>query len=175
MTKDILDTSIQATIGSFCKQYEELVNLKSDIIHISDDTKTLNETTNGFSSKLIEHDNHISSLTTYFEELLDKMSVSNRVSNKIDVARLENEKKISNKILDIQAENIKTSLPLKWNYPLSYQSNLFLMISHTPTNWNFRFSKQLKSTNMHHSSPNTFPTWPYKVKLYFNLRNGGMP
>ena len=73
---------MQATIHSMLQQYkeycqyhnqkiytqfEELVNLKSDTIRLLDNTKVLIDTTTKCSSKLIEQDKCISSLTTYFE------------------------------------------------------------------------------------------------------------
>ena len=50
----------------------------------SEYTKVLKETTAKFTSKLIEQENNISSLNTSFEELLDKISVSNRFDSKIE-------------------------------------------------------------------------------------------
>ena len=67
---------LHRTVHTFAlKQHEELANLKSEALHLSEDTKLLKETTTKFLSNIIEQYTQISSLTTYFEELLDKMSV----------------------------------------------------------------------------------------------------
>ena len=50
----------------------------------------------------------IATLSKYFEELIDNLSVNNISSTKINTAKLETETKMSNNIEDIQADNIKT-------------------------------------------------------------------
>ena len=50
----------------FDKQLQELFNTKSETIRLSDNTKVLKEKTTTFSSKLIEQDKHIYSLTILF-------------------------------------------------------------------------------------------------------------
>ena len=71
----------------FDKQYKELVNIRSETLSITEDTKIIIETNTKFSSKLIKQGKHISSLTTPFQESLDKISVRNIVGINIEAAK----------------------------------------------------------------------------------------
>ena len=74
----------------------------------SEYTKVLKETTAKFTSKLIEQENNISSLNTSFEELLDKISVSNRFDSKIESYELDLEATIDMKFDKIKDDQVKT-------------------------------------------------------------------
>ena len=67
-------------------------------LRLWEDTKALKEPTSKFSSKLIDHVNHISILPTYFEERIGNMSFNNRVGDKTEAANFELEKTIKKKI-----------------------------------------------------------------------------
>ena len=58
----------------------------------------LKETNSKFSSKLIEQEKHIYSLTTLFEERPEKMSVRNRVVSNIVAAKQEMESTLELKL-----------------------------------------------------------------------------
>ena len=70
----------------FDKKYKELVNIRSETLSITENTKICIETNTKFSSKLIKKGKHISSHTTPFQESLNNMSVSNRVGIHIEAA-----------------------------------------------------------------------------------------
>ena len=90
VTKVILETVFQAMFDrskeQFYKQHEELVNIKSETLRLSEDTKVLKETTTKFLSRHIEQGKHISSLNSSFEELLKKTIFRNRVGRNIEAA-----------------------------------------------------------------------------------------
>ena len=60
-----------------------MVNIKSETIRLTEDTKFLKEETNKFWSSLVEKYNNISSIAASFEYQLGKMTVSNIVGRKI--------------------------------------------------------------------------------------------
>ena len=92
----------------FDKQLEEMVNIKQETIFLSEDTKVLKETTNKFSSKIIEQENHISSLTPHFEELFENMIVCNRFDRKVEAAKSKIEATIEMKLDYIKTYHMKT-------------------------------------------------------------------
>ena len=61
----------------------ELVDIKSETLHLSEDIKFLKEKTNKFSSKLVEHEKNLSKLPTLFEERIEKMSVRKTLAEKL--------------------------------------------------------------------------------------------
>ena len=64
---------------------------------------------NNFSSKLTEHEKYFSKQSTYSEEIIVKVSVSNRVVGKTKAAELEPEKKIKKKFDEINPAHIKNA------------------------------------------------------------------
>ena len=129
----------------FDKKIEEQINLKSDTLHLSENIKFMKYTTIYLqlthplnkSSKIWVPETYLAPNFTYTNWKLKQTFPTN-----------------------LQTSNLKTSktwLLFKLNYPLSHQANLIILISHTPTNWNWSFSKPLKNQHMDHSSANTFP------------------
>ena len=78
----------------FEKQHEylekignELVNFRSETLILLDKNNELKETTNKFSSKLIEQDNNLSKINKSFEEHIKNMITNNIIGGKIEAAK----------------------------------------------------------------------------------------
>ena len=61
-----------------------MIQLKSDTLHLSEDTKYLKETSTNFSSKLFQQEKHIYTIFTSLEAMFEKISVNNIVGGKIE-------------------------------------------------------------------------------------------
>ena len=141
------------------KQLQELVNLKSETIHLSGDTKVFKETTIIFSSKLVEQEKHISWLATSFEEPGEKWVSAIDLSSKFTHPKCKLKQTLQKYLQTSKLKISKTWLLLKWNYPILHQAKLLLFIRQTLTNWNGHFSKHLKIPHMYHRSQNNWHPW----------------
>ena len=103
----------------------EIVNLKAEALHLSEDTKVLK-----INRKKIKHKNHISTITTSFEELIKKMSVNKNVGRKIKPAKFEPKKTIEMKNYEIKADHMKniSSLDMKTSSIYSKQNIVYLIM-----------------------------------------------
>ena len=131
----------------FDKKHEELVNIRSETLHITDYTKVLTEINTKFSSKLIKQEKHISSLTTPFQENLKKMSVGNRVGRNIEAAESEIEATIETKAITPNKLTSSSEQPftdiIKW--PLLKSTETY---SHAS-----QFTKHFPSPNLEGDTP----------------------
>ena len=63
-----------------------------------------------------------------------------------------------------------------WNYHLSIQKNILLLVANLLLILSSgQSSGHLKNPHIHHNLPNTYLTWPYKATHFFRFKNGGIP
>ena len=85
----------------------------------------------------IDQEKHIYNIAISSENVLEKMSVNNRVGGNFEVAKLEIETLIEMKLDEIKAEHMKTLTPLTLKYHLSHQTNLLRILNNQPLiSWN---------------------------------------
>ena len=128
----------------------------------------IKDTTTKFSSKLIAQEKHITSLTTYSEERLERVSVSNRVGNKIDAVKMKIKTKNANKISDIQADNtIKmTTLEMKLFSTISIQPSSSDQIHTDQLKW-MRLQLSENSTHISQFTKNQAPLTKNIIQYYW--------
>ena len=116
------------------KQLQELVNLKSETIHLSGDTKVFKETTIIFSSKLVEQEKHISWLATSFEEPGEKWVSAIDLSSKFTHPKCKLKQTLQKYL---QTSKLKYQRrDYSWNKTILYYTKpnfFFLSEKHWPT------------------------------------------
>ena len=148
--------------AKFEKLNEQLLNLISETLILSEDTKVIKEENIKFSSKLNEKDKYIFPYHS-FDKCLDKMSIKNRVGINIAAAKSENGATIKMKLDNIKSDHVKYLTPLTRKYQPSHQTKL-----PNPMNKNLLVSQNIHSLNhstnlhMYHSSPKQFFHEPLK-------------